>query len=269
MMTATLWFMRLKRRELEWIRIKNNMSQEFKNLISYLEKLKSRYFHALSAFFIYKTLDELTARNIVGNKNAQDNVDVIKRYKNFFIPSKEALRVYSLLELAKMFDISDESLHITKIVNCAQSQIKKLTVDDFKKFYQDRDFLEELIRNYEGIDQKDIKEIKEILEKNEDVLQRLKDYRNQYLAHDDINKNKISIEKNEIDDLFKTLGKILNLISYKLNCSSSIWDHIENNSKESTEMIFDYLKRFEPYRLKEIDEECKAELHKLQNKNKL
>jgi len=241
------------------------MSQEFKNLISYLNKLKSRYFHALSAFFVYKTLDELNALNIVGNKEAQENVDVINRYKNFFIPSKEALRVYFLLELAKMFDVSDKSLHITKIVNCAQSQIKKLTADDFKEFNQDRDFLKELIKNYEGISQKDIKEIKEILEENEDVLQRLKDYRNQYLAHDDIDKEKILIGEDEINNLFEALGKIMNLISSKLNHSSSMWNHIEDNSKESTEMIFDHLKRFEPYRLKEINEQYKINLPNIKN----
>ncbi len=239
------------------MKLKMTNSKDFEKLISYLNKLRSRYFHALSAFFVYKTLEEARAPNIVGDKNARDNSSVMTDFKNFFIPSKEALRIYFFLELAKMFDVSNESLHIEKIVNYTQSQIKKLTVDSFKEFNQDRDFLEELVKNYKGINQKDIKDIKEILEKNKDVLQRLKNYRNQYLAHDQIQKEKILISEEEISNLFEVLGKIMNLISSKLNHSSSIWSHVENDCKNDTTLVLNYLKRFEFYRLKEIDKEYK------------
>lgn len=238
-------------------------SEEFKKLVSYLNKLRSRYFHALSAFFVYKTLEEARAPNVVGDKNARDNISVMSDFVNFFVPSKEALRVYFFLELAKMFDVSNESLHIEKIVNCTQSQINKLTVDSFKEFNQDRDFLEELVKNYKGIKQEDIKEIKEILEKNKGVLQKLKNYRNQYLAHDQIQKEKISISEEEITSLFEVLGKVMNLISSKLNHSSSIWSHVENDCKNDTTLVLNYLKRFEYYRLKEIDKKYETDLQNI------
>lgn len=233
------------------------MSQEFKNLISYLDRLQSRYFKTFQAFFVYKTLTDLKAPNIVGDKNARDNVNITNNFKIFFVSSEEALRVYFLLELAKMFDISNQSLHIIKIITYTknQNENEKLTVDNFKESNQDRDFLEELIEDYKGISKEDIKKIEEILEKNKDVLCRLKTYRNKYLAHDDINKKEILIKDNEIIGLFKILGEIINLVSYKLNNSTWARDYVENNSKESsTEMIFDHLKKFKSYQLKKKEE---------------
>jgi len=238
------------------------MSDEFNITISYIEKMKSRYFHALSAFHIYETLNELLAPNIVSQDVAEKNVVVIRNYINFFLPSKEALRIYYFLELAKLFDTADESLHITKLINYTQINISKLKAEDFKKYNQNRELVDDLVKSYQGINHDDLKNVKAELDKNKEIIEKLKTYRNQYLAHDDKTKDEVTITGEEVYKLFSMLKKILNLFSAKLDSSTTIYQSAEEYTKTDTKRVIDHLKRFEPYRLKEIDEECKKELEK-------
>lgn len=241
------------------------MSQEFNTLISYIDKLSSRYYHVLSSYFVYEALCEELAPNIVGQGIAEENVVVLQNYINFFIPSKEALRVYSFLELAKLFDASNQSLHVSKIVNFTQSNIAKLEASDFAEYDQERVFLDSLIEKYQGIKNSDLVSVKAEIEKNKFLIEKLTTYRDKCLAHDDIKKIEVSINGEEIRTLFSLIEKILNVFSYKLNSTTSRWDHVEIKAKEDTKIVLDHLKRFEPYRLKEIDDECKSELEKYVN----
>lgn len=227
------------------------MSREFKTLFSYLKKLQSRYFHTLCAFQVYEAIEELQTPNITGEE-AYENVKAMNRFKNFFLSSKEALRVYFLLELAKLFDESQESLHISKIVNYAASNIRKLSKKDFLKFHKGRTFLEELFVTYKEIDREDLKEIKFKLDKHARILKKLDTYRNQYLAHDDRKKKKVKITSGEIIKLFKLVEDIFGLFSSRLDFSTTSYSHIKE-CKEDTKRVIDYLKRFESYRLKEIE----------------
>jgi hypothetical protein len=233
------------------------MSQEFNTIILYVEKIKERYFVALSAFHIFETFIELVDLNIVGQEILEKNKKIIENdFSSFFFPSKEALRVYFFLELAKLFDIADDALHVTKIVNYTQSNIAKLTVDDFAEYSQkqDKNFIAELVREYKGVNHEDLSAIKFEIEKNEDIIKRLKTYRDQYLAHDDINKDEINITGEEIRILFNIIEKIIGIFLSKLISTSVMYDNAKIDTKDKTKMVVDYLKRFEPYRLKEINE---------------
>ena len=222
--------------------------------------MKKRYFFALSAFYAYEALMEIIAPNIAGQDFAEKNVKVFNTFNNFFGPSKEALRVYFFLELAKLFDVSDQSLHVTKIINYTKNNIDKLTVSDFVEYNQNRNIIDSLIKSYQGINHNDLLIIKSEIEKNNNIIKKVKTYRDQYLAHDDIKKVEVNITGEEIRTLFSVIEKILNMFSSKLISATSMYDRVEGNAKDETKRIFDYLKRFEPYRLKDIDEESKKEL---------
>lgn len=239
------------------------MSAEFNKLIDYIEKMQKRYFRAVSALNVYESLEEVLAPNIVGQDTAEDNAEVFKKFNEFMSIAKESARVYFFIELAKLFDISDESLHITKIVNYTQSNISKLMVDDFSEYSQDREFITSLIENYKGVNHSDLVKIKIEIEKNEELISRLKDYRDQYLAHDDINKKDIEINREEVKKLFDLIEKVLNIFSSKLISTISVYDHIERDTKSKIKTLFDHLKKYEPHRLKEIEEDCKKELEKI------
>jgi len=229
------------------------MSQEFTVFMDYLNKLEKRYSFMLSAFYTWEALIELCAPNIVGKKEARQNVEIMNRSNKFFGPSKESLRVYFLLELAKLFDASDQSLHIDRVINFTESNIQKLLVSDFAEFNQNRGFIEELVKNYKGINIKDLKHVRSLIALHTATIQDLKTYRDKYLAHDDISKVDVTLKQYKIKALFKVIEEILNLFSYKGNHSTRMYNSIEKECKNDTKMVLEYLRRFEPYRLKEIN----------------
>lgn len=233
------------------------MSQEFTTFMEYLKKLQDRYFFMLSAFYTREALEELRAPNIVGKEEAQKNIETMNKYNNFFSLSKESLRVYFLLELAKLFDVSNESLHINKMVNFTESNIQKLSVNDFLEFNQDRKFIKEMIESYKGINNKDLKHIKLLISKHSATIQNIKIYRDKYLAHDDVTKTSVVLTPKMIKPLFEIIEKILNLFSLKVDHSTTMYNYVEKECKNDTKSVVNYLKRFELHRLKEIEEKHK------------
>jgi len=156
-----------------------------------------------------------------------------------------------------MFDTPKKALHINKILNFTASNLKKLTVDAFKDYNQNqpRVFLETLVNEYKGMDHKELAVIREMLNKHETTLKKLDTYRNKWLAHDDKKKPRLpSITGEEIKALFEVLAKMLNIITGQLNSESWTYSHIEGDVKHHVRLVVDHLRRFEPYRLKEIEE---------------
>ena len=215
-------------------------------------------------------MSEQTAPNIVGPKEAEDNVEIIKRYSNFLLPAKEALRVYFFLELAKLFDSSDDSLHISKVVNVASSNLKHLTVEAFAEYEKDqsREFLDQLVAEYKGMSPEDIKEIRESLVLHEGSIKKLKDYRDKWLAHHDLHRTiPPTITGEDLHALFELLDRILNSISSKLTSTRTMWDHARDGARHETKLVLEHLKRFRPYQLKEIEDECTREIEEWKNKS--
>lgn len=230
---------------------------EFKTLMDYAKAMHSRYFHALSAFYAYEAMKEVLAPNIVGQSDAEENAKTIGRYNNFFMPAQEALRIYFFLELAKMFDSSKQALHINKVLNFTTSNLKNLTVDAFKEYNQSqpRAFLETLVNEYKGMDHKELVAVGKMLSEHKNTLNKLDIYRNKWLAHDDKKKPELpSITGEEIKALFDVLAKMLNSITGRLNSESWTYSHVEDDVKHHVRLVVDHLRRFEPYRLKEIEE---------------
>lgn len=239
---------------------KQTKSTEFKTLMEYAKEMHHRYFRAISAFYAYESLKEIRAPNLVGQSDAEENAKTMAKYNGFFTPAEESLRVYFFLELAKMFDSSKQALHINKVLNFTASNLKKLTVDAFREYNQSqpRAFLETLVDEYKGMDHKEFVAIRGMLNQHQATLKKLDTYRNKWLAHDDKRKPKLpSITGEEIKDLFEVLAKMLNSITGRLNSESWTYSHVEDDVKHHVRLVVDHLRRFEPYRLKEIEEKYK------------
>lgn len=237
---------------------KNQKDKEFNTLMAHIKRMQSRYFHALCAFYAYEGMREIAAPNIVGKAKAAENVETMDKYRNFFVIAQEALQHYFFLELGKLFDASNQSLHINKIINFTESNLKKLTVDAFKEYNQDRQLLKELTERYKGVEHSDLAVIKDLLDKQNSTIEKLKTYRDSWVAHDDAKKpQRPSISSQEVKDLFDILKKILNTISGKLNDETWSYHHVEGDVKNHVNLVIDHLRRFEPYRLKEIDDDIK------------
>ena len=76
----------------------------FEELLTLTKRIKSRYLNVVAAQKIFDELNNLCTVAVVGEKQAQENADILKKYNYFFGVSKEAVRCFFLIELAKFFD---------------------------------------------------------------------------------------------------------------------------------------------------------------------
>jgi len=197
---------------------------------------------------------EIAAPNIVGESEAKENVKIMNKYRNFFVIVQESLQHDFFLELGKLLDASNQSLHINKVVNFTENNLEKLTVDAFKAYNQDRQLIKELTERYKGVEHSDLVIIKNLLDSQKSTIEKLKTYRDSWIAHDDAKKpQRPIINVQEVKDLFDVLKKILNTISGKLNDETWSYHHVEQDVKRDVNLVIDHLRRFEPYRLKEIE----------------
>jgi hypothetical protein len=236
---------------------KSRAPSEYETALGRIRSLRERFYKAQCTFYAFEGLQELIARDVVGDDQAEKNNHTINTFDNFFIPTRESLRIYFFLELAKIFDASDQALHITKVVNYVETHRETLTAEALKKhagFFEERMVDKEMIDQYLGVKNEDLLEIRSLLAAHGKTIEELRTYRDSWLAHDDIQKPEPPrLDRPEIIGLFELLKKILNTLTGKLDSEGMTWDYVEGDVKRHTKLVIEYLQRFEPYRIKEIE----------------
>lgn len=236
----------------------------FRLFIDMVNKLQSNLAMAYEHFLIRDSLKKSIASNIQWERKSKENVDIINKFIRFFWPSMEANRKIFALELAKFFDKDKKSLSLYKLINFVRSNIKSFDKDNFIEYIKNVDLWE----GYEPIDENLLKEIENEISTNLDIIKKLKIFRDQNLAHNQQKKEMNPILVWEIDDLFKLTLKWLNKISEKTirNTRWNLWS--DNYTEQEVYSVLDWLKRFEPYRIKEIHRQSKKEIKYLSNLKK-
>lgn len=185
---------------------------------------------------------------------------MLKSFKYFFQPVKEACRCYFLIELAKFFDKLAQSLTLFSILDYSEKNIKKLTKKDFLNYHKGRRILLELFKNYKSLSLSDIKKLRKKIDSNKTILKRLKDYRDKYLAHDDIKKIKVKLTKEEIEKIFDLIEKFIDLYYLRLDFASNSYINFEEKPIEEMKRLINYLQDYEEHRIKEIEKRYKVNL---------
>lgn len=72
---------------------------------------------------------------------------------------------------------------------------------------------------------------------------KLKTYRDQYLAHEDKKQLEVKISAGEALELFEAAAVLLNIISDKTDFSQYSYDHIKDNFKNEITCMLDALKK--------------------------
>lgn len=218
------------------------MSKDFIRFQELLDRLRSTYIRALSAFLIFDELEKLKAPNIVGKEESSNNVDVMNKYNAFFQATIYGLRDISIIELAKIIENHKKSLSLEKLINIAESCKEKMKIEDFSEFNTERNFLEELCEKYEGISAKDILELKESWNSIENIREKIRKFRDQYIAHDDLKKEEVDISTEELNKVFDVVAKILDKLYYKTNFSTNNYFMIKESSINQTKDLINNLK---------------------------
>ncbi|MDO8486415.1 MAG: hypothetical protein Q7S77_01815 [Candidatus Staskawiczbacteria bacterium] len=231
------------------------MTKEFSQLFEYIEKMRSRYLLVLSALNIYDCLVALLIHKKVGKKRALKNEKTIKNFGYFFMTTKESCRCFFLIELAKFFDKPSrhKTLTVYQVLDYAKKNINSLTKEHFQQYHQERKILRDISDGYKEFSLSDLTKISKKIDSKRGIIKKLKDYRDQYLAHDDLDKIKVDITKKDIRQILNLLKSFIELFYYKLDFASTRYNNFTETPYAETKLIVEHLQNYEKYRIKEIE----------------
>lgn len=232
------------------------MSETFSSVVKDIESLKSRYFHARSAFYIFETLKKLKSPPHAGKNKVVENVKVMNNFINFFTTIEESNRFYFFVELAKFFDGDSRTLTIKKILEGIEKNIDKLTKEAFLEYLESINRpINPYVHKYTGISKKDISLIKRSLLNIKPITDKIWEYRSTWLAHDDINKKNWPINRKELKKVFDVIEKILNKLSNKIDWSTTSYKFVMKECEKETKLLVKYLIEYKKIRLKKIEKQ--------------
>lgn len=224
-----------------------------------MNRLHARYYNARNAFYVFEALEKARSPRHAGKCKVHKNIGIINDYINFFAPVKEAVRVYFFLELAKFFDPDRRTNSIWNLVYKIDRQIKYLSREDFFKYKEEQGapVMEVLKEKYRPISKKDLVYIRRSLKSIKSIIDKLKVYRDQNIAHDDAIKEDHPINRIEINRTFSIIESILNKLSLRLEFSTWYYRNVRRESERHTRMVIDALIYKKKKRMEEFDEKFK------------
>ena len=236
----------------------DNHQKNYAKLRELNSKLKSRYLNTLATFRIYDRFKRLAAPNRVGKRNAEANVKIFSNFKYFFLPIQEATRCYFFIELAKFFDKQNkrnQTLTIDFVLDFAEKNISSFSTEEFIKFHKERKEFLEIFKTYKPLTVDDLTKIRRRIQAHKQIIKNLKDYRDKYLAHDDIEKIVVNITAHEIRVLLKIVKDTTDLLYRRLDFGHNIYDNFDKEPVYAVDRVVKNLQEYETERLRKLKEE--------------
>ena len=230
-------------------------NQEYAKLFSEIEQMRKRYLTTLASHKVFQKFSKLAAPNVVGKRKAEKNVKTFRHYLYFFTTVKEAARCYFLIELAKFFDPSkkrNQTRTVYSILDFAKKNINRLTKNDFLAFHDGQEFIPEILMTYKTLEKKNLYRFQKRIRGNHDKIERLKTYRDQYLAHDDIKKIEVKITFGEGETLLRIVHDVIELFYNKLEFASNSYKNFEEEPVRDIERLVNDLAEHEKRRIEEL-----------------
>ena len=104
-----------------------------------------------------------------------------------------------------------------------------------------RPVIDWLKNGYQPLDKRFLADIRRSLNSIADIIKKLKDYRDKCIAHDDMVKKLLPINRTEIRKVFKVLEQVLNKLSLKLDFSTWSYRDVAPTSERQTKSIITVL----------------------------
>jgi hypothetical protein len=245
--------------------------ENFKLLIEMLNKIHGYFIEANQYFIIWQSLEKLANPNEIWLKMAQENVDVMNKFKTFFVPIKISCKEMYLLELAKCFDTDKDALSIQKVLSFSIKNIKEITYENYRIYKGSTLILSK--SEYDPITLDSVNSLNIKIRGKSPIIRRLMNFRNQYLAHNSLKQIKeedVKITLDETKELLEVLTEIWNKLGSYLVRETWWHNFSDKTTYEEIKRLLNYLHRFEPYRIKEIQKESQKRLseYKKRMKNK-
>lgn len=197
----------------------------FENAYSMTNRLRSRYLALLQSFNLFEKMKEQRSPLHVGQEEAEKNAQIHSKYKGVFQTVEYAVNYHFLVELAKFFDINPQSLTLVGVLRYTKNNLSYLTKENLRAFVarDGRKTLEFFFDKYEPLRICDIEDLESKLVKKKDLILRLKNYRDKFLAHDDIKKEVVTLNQEEIVELMGIVEETIGLMYLKLDLASNVY----------------------------------------------
>lgn len=178
----------------------------------------------------------------------------------------ESHRDMCFAHLYKLFDTNPQSTSLKNIIKLIRKNISSLKKADFKEFHKDRFALDSLTKRYRGLTEAKLKRCEKKLDSAKKIIEKLSKFRHKRVAHSPLTDEATPITVKNIEKLFKIASAILKELTYSFDFN--IYDpfHPKNIIEHETKTVVEFLSRFEPYRLKEIDKEYKRKIREYMKK---
>ncbi len=183
----------------------------------------NRMFTALESFCVWKKMNMMMNVNEDGKDKAERNVEILKKYWDFFDTVLNSTYKSFVTDLSIFFDSEkyEDTFSLKKLINAVKEKTTDIKYNEL------------------------IKEINAIKKKHGVKIAFILELRNAGVSHQEIERRRRLIVFKEIDELFAGVQEILNLLSKYYDQSFTIWDHIEKNVTGSLERVIDNLERGE------------------------
>ncbi|MBI4303218.1 MAG: hypothetical protein HY665_02615 [Chloroflexi bacterium] len=144
-------------------------------------------------------------------------VDILNRYRGFFIPVRDALYGNMVMGFAKVFDRDGRTMSLKNLLKVAEKDVDKLVPN---------------------MTREKIEELEQHLSRHDAVLETIKQLRDQHFAHlDAIPQPKLPLIKKDMDQVIKTLKNVFNQLSAGHDKSVYSWYQANRSAWETSEIL--------------------------------
>jgi len=233
------------------------MNKDAKQKFIEIQNLFKRMSHELvcvvvESYYIWRTLVFSRSITEVGKEVAEKNAKLMNLYKEFFLPTEQSHLHVFITGLLKFFDKDPQALSFNKLINKIQTNKNSFTKEILESIYPHLKEMGVTKDYYSPILQSDIDHFEGIIAKHKDLIENLKDIRDKQLAHTDLKTHDRTFVPNEVEELIQAIQEIFNKFTKTFDQSSTIWDHLKEDSIRSTNFLMENLERGEKVRLEEI-----------------
>lgn len=216
-----------------------------------IEKLNQKIFSINGAFHVWKTLEESYRIPDVGEEIAKKNASVMSLYPGFFQTTLRAIKHFCLIEIAKLFDYGEKNkkcISLPNLIDFISSHKDKINNEPAHKIvpihHESMDLntgeSKNWIENKEiisSITDKGIMEINRELASIEIEINKIKDFRDRWLAHNEESPKLPNMVISEHEKLIGVIVSVFNRITLMLDRSETNYTFSNEQSADDTKAL--------------------------------
>lgn len=234
---------------------KKEAEEKYLEIKKLFNRLSKEICFVTESYYIWRTLTFSRSIPEVGREQAEKNARLLNLCQDFFLTTEQSHLQTFVIGLVKFFDDDSDALSIQGLINEIQKNKIFFTAEIVHKLHHTIANSQEINDTYEPIDQETIKQMRQIRKQHKQLIQNLTNIRKKQFAHTDLIVINSSFVPAEIEFLIRDVQIIYNKLSNTFDFSTTLYDHLKEDSTQSTKNILKNIELAEKYRIEEIKKE--------------